>query len=256
MYPVVVAIQNGPSAPINLVGRWLTEAGFEVRTIHAYAMQPLPKDIAELQEYVGTSPLAALIPLGGSIGALDDDDAPWLPLERGLIKDAVANELPVLGICLGAQLLAVSLDGTLGKASSPEIGLHPITINEAADPIFGPIADAPLPTIQWHQDLVELLPTDSVTLASSDRCANQIYRVGKIHYGVQFHPEADPTIVRMWKKKGDEAYQRSDRRIGIVEEVASKMAEMEGLWRPAIMRWAAMVFDLLETRPRPRAQHL
>ena len=255
MMPVIVAIQNGPSAPINLVGKWLTEAGFEIRTIHAYAKQPLPRNVAGLRHYVGSADLAALIPLGGSIGALDDADAPWLLDERALIADTVSANIPVLGICLGAQLLAVSLDGEIAKGNKPEIGLTEIEMSQVEDPIFGELASKSLPTIQWHQDVVSRLPHDALSLASSAHCSNQIYRVGRIHYGLQFHPEADPTIVKMWEKKADEAYQRSEMRSGIAEEVTAKMKELETLWKAPIMRWAAMVFDQLATRPKPPVPH-
>lgn len=254
--PVIVAIQNGPSAPINLLGKWLTEAGFEIRTIHAYAEQPLPRNVADLQRYVGNQDLAALIPLGGSIGALDDGQAPWLPIERSLIADAVSHDLPVLGICLGSQLLAVSLDGEIDKGDQPEIGLTEIEVSQGDDLIFGEFASRKVATIQWHQDVVSRLPSNATSLASSHHCSNQIYRVGKIHYGVQFHPEADPTIVKMWEKKADEAYRRSDMRTGIADEVSAKMSELESLWKAPIMRWAEMVFDQLETRPKRQGQHL
>ena len=251
-----MAIQNGAAGPINLVGKWLAEMGFEIRTIHAYASQPLPETIEALRKEIGDADLAALIPLGGSIGALDDEKAPWLPRERALLRDAVDSDLPVLGICLGAQLLGTSLDGTLGKAPQPEIGIHEISIADRSDPIFGPLGDSKtVPSIQWHQDMVVELPADARAIASSLHCANQIYRVGKIHYGLQFHPEADPTIVRMWEKKADEAYQRSERRSGIADEVATQMHALEDTWRPAIKRWGAMVLDLLATRPRPPAPH-
>lgn len=239
---------------MNLVGKWLTELGFEIRTIHAYTMQPLPETVEDLDELIAPSRVAAIIPLGGSIGALDDEIAPWLPGERALLKDAVAEGVPVLGICLGAQLLCVSLDGALGKAPQPEIGIHDISISAGDDPIFGTLASSgALPSIQWHQDMVSELPKNSLTIASSGNCQNQIYRVGEIHYGLQFHPEADPTIVGMWEKKADEAYQRSDRRHGIADEVAAHMDRLEEIWKPAITRWGEMVLDLLETRPKQPA---
>lgn len=253
--PVIIAIQNGAAGPINLVGKWLAEMGFEIRTIHAYAAQPLPATVALLRSQVGDGELAALIPLGGSIGALDDDSAPWLPRERALLSDAVTSDLPVLGICLGAQLLAISLDGSLGKASQPEIGIHQVSVADASDPIFGPLsAKGAVPSIQWHQDMVERLPSQANVIASSLHCSNQVFRVGRIHYGLQFHPEADPTIVRMWEKKGDEAYLRSERKTGIADDVAKQMDSLEETWRPVIKRWGAMVLELLETRPKPPAQ--
>ena len=255
MPAVIVAVQNGASVPINLVGKWLTEAGFEIRTIHAYAGQPLPTSVEELQSLIGAEPLAALIPLGGSMGALDDGDAPWLPAERILIRGCVAKEVPVLGICLGAQLLAVSLDGAIAKATEPEIGLHSINIKTNDDPIFGAFSNSNLPTIQWHQDVVSELPTSATSIATSAHCSNQVFRVGRIHYGVQFHPEADPTIVGMWERKGDQAYQRSKRRDGIVEEVALEMPKLERSWKPIVMKWAAMVSAQLEIRSRQREQH-
>lgn len=253
--PVIVAIQNGAAGPVNLIGKWLTELGFEIRTIHAYTMQPLPGTITGLRELLDPSQLAAIIPLGGSIGALDDERAPWLPVERALLRSAVTEGIPILGICLGAQLLGVSLDGTLGKTPQPEIGLHEITISNGDDPIFGTLVGrGGLPSIQWHQDMVVDLPTSAVAIASSEHCQNQIYRVGSIHYGLQFHPEADPTIVGMWEKKGDEAYQRSERRSGIADEVAAKMDQLEEIWKPLIKKWGEMVLDLLETRPRQPMQ--
>lgn len=255
MPAVIVAIQNGPSAPINLVGKWLTESGFEIRTIHAYAGQTLPSSVEELQSLTGSGPLAALIPLGGSMGALDDDVAPWLPAERSLIRDCVENEVPVLGICLGAQLLAVSLDGAIAKASEPEIGLESISFKTNDDPIFSALSDSTPSTIQWHQDVVSTLPRNAISIATSTNCSNQVFRVERIHYGMQFHPEADPTIVRMWERKGDEAYQRSKKRGGIVEEVLAEMPTLERFWKPVITRWAAMVSAQLETRSRQRVQH-
>jgi GMP synthase-like glutamine amidotransferase len=252
--PVIIAIQNGPDVPLNLVGKWLAESGFDLRTIHAYAGQPFPTDIDSLQASIGAARLLAIIPLGGSIGALDDDEAPWLANERALLKDAVAHDLPVLGICLGAQLLAASLGGELQRTAEPEIGIHEISIADSHDPIFGALSSLQsLPTIQWHQDVVATLPSASTTIASSSRCRNQIFRIGEIHYGLQFHPEADPTIVRMWEKKGDEAYQRSERRVGISAEVEVQMARLESIWKPVIKQWGEMVLSRDVTQPRPPA---
>lgn len=250
---MIIAIQNSPVGPINLVGKWLTEIGFEILTIHAYASQHLPATVDELRRDLGSAPLAALIPLGGSMGALDDVDAPWLPTERKLIRDAVMNDLPVLGICLGAQLLATSLDGGLERAPEPEIGIHGISITDGTDPIFGDLAiGSEIPSIQWHQDMVTHLPLDGKVIASSQGCTNQIFRIREIHYGLQFHPEADPTIVGMWERKADEAYQRSERKSDVADEVSSAMGSLVAAWEPVIKRWGAMVLDLLVTQPKRR----
>jgi GMP synthase-like glutamine amidotransferase len=254
--PVIIAIQNGPDVPLNLVGKWLAEAGFDLRTIHAYAHQPLPTNVESLQELLGNDHLIAIIPLGGSIGALDDANAPWLPGERALLKDAVEGGVPVLGLCLGAQLLAASIGGEVSRAPQPEIGIHKVSITDSEDPIFGPLSKVEaVPAIQWHQDMVAMLPTSATTIASSAICQNQIFRIDGIHYGLQFHPEADPTIIRMWEKKADEAYRRSERRVGIAEEVATHMATLESIWRPAIKRWAEMVLSKGATQSRQPTPH-
>lgn len=256
--PVIIAIQNAADVPLNLVGKWLAESGFDLRTIHAYAGQPLPTSVDSLQQLIGEVPLVAIISLGGSVGANDDAKAPWLIGECELLKDSVARELPVLGLCLGAQLLARSIGGEVSRAPRPEIGVHRITITDSADSVFGTLrANESLPAIQWHQDMVSALPPSATNVATSTHCANQIFRVGNLHYGLQFHPEADPTIIKMWEKKADEAYQRSERRLGIAEEVAREMADLEAIWKPAIKRWGAMVLawhlSKGATPPKPRA---
>ena len=240
--PVIIAIQNAPDVPLNLVGKWLAEAGFDLRGIHAYAHQPLPTTVESLQDLIGGQRLVAIIPLGGSIGALDDESSPWLVAERALLTDAIAHDLPVLGLCLGAQLLAASVGGEVSRAPKPEIGVHKISITDAEDPIFGSLSKShDVPAIQWHQDMVTELPSSATTIASSTLCQNQIFRIGRLHYGLQFHPEADPTIIKMWERKADEAYLRSERRVAIAEEVATEMETLESIWKPAIKRWGAMV---------------
>ena len=83
------------------------EIGFNVEIIRAYDGEPMPSELS--------SHISAVIPLGGAMGALDDNLAPWLPAERALIKKLVADEIPVLGICLGAQLLGAALGGEIGR---------------------------------------------------------------------------------------------------------------------------------------------
>lgn len=251
--PIIIAIQNGAAGPINLVGKWLTELGFEIRTIHAYNGQPLPRSLLDLEEEIAPRRIAGLIPLGGSIGAYDDEKALWLPGEKELIRNSVSEGFPVLGICLGAQLLAASLDGEVGRSDQPEIGLHSVTITDSADPIFGAVTtNENVVAIQWHQDMVIKLPSQSTSIASSELCANQIYRVADLHYGLQFHPEADSTIVGMWEKKRDEAYQRSEQRTGISAEIAKEQSRLEEIWKPAIKRWGEMAQKQLATRLAPQ----
>ena len=134
------------------------------------------------------------------------------------------------------------------------------TFNDSDDEVFGSMAShQSSPTIQWHQDEVKKLPYGAVSIASSRNCRNQIYRIGKLQYGLQFHPEADSTIVRMWEKHGDDAYRRSGRSIegvGEIErEVAAAMPQLKSIWSVAIKRWAELAMQRLETRLEQPIQH-
>ncbi len=251
--PVVVALQNAANCPVNFVGQWITESGLEVRTLHLYAKQPFPHDVAGLAKSLGGAPLAGLISLGGSISADDDDVAPWLIGERALLADALRLEIPILGLCLGAQLLALSAGGAVDLAEVPEIGVHGVEIKDSADEVFGSLASSQFfPTIQWHQDEVTRLPSHATSIARSMSCRNQIYRLGRLQYGLQFHPEADPTIVRMWEKNGDDAYLRSGRSaegVGQVErEVTEAINRIKSVWSEPIKRWAELASQRLETQ--------
>ena len=231
---IILAIQNDETDPPHLVGRWLMELGFEIKILRAYAGESVPSSVPEN--------IAGVIPLGGHMGALDDDIAPWLANERALLADAVARNIPVFAICLGTQLLAAALGGKVTRAKIVEIGAKEIFPNESAisDSIFN--FEGSLPVTQWHEDEVSTLPPGAVTLASSPACANQIYRVGENSYGVQFHPEADLAIVAKWEEHADHAFQTS----GITSalpEYAKRVEAITATWRPFIQAWGLKVLS-------------
>ena len=231
---IILAIQNDETDPPHLVGRWLMELGFEIKILRAYAGENVPSSVPEN--------IAGVIPLGGHMGALDDDIAPWLPNERALLADAVARNVPVFAICLGTQLLAAALGGKVTRAKIVEIGAKEIFPSESAisDSIFN--FEGSLPVTQWHEDEVSTLPPGAVTLASSPACANQIYRVGENSYGVQFHPEADLAIVAKWEEHADHAFQTSGVSSALPEYQA-KVDEITSTWRPFIQAWGLKVLS-------------
>ena len=253
--PIIFAIQNGRSGPINLLGKWLTEFGFDVRTLHAYAQQPLPISLSELIDPDKGEVVAGLITLGGSVSVNDEENNPWLINEKALIRQTVSENIPTLGICLGAQLLASSLGGAVEQGATPEIGIFPITISAqpeknlaTAPQLFAGLEGAQLPTMQWHEDFITRLPADSISLASSDLAPHQIFCTAGIHYGFQFHPEADSTIVSIWERKADQAYQRSDKPRNIGATVEENMAALQSTWKPVIKRWGDLVMQQLSLR--------
>src|SRR3954470_22974019 len=146
---------------------WLPDAGLDVHPIHPYLGHRVPSSVEG----------DALVVLGGAMGAMDDDDAPWLPAVRSLMRTAVDDGVPTVGICLGAQLLAATTGGYVERgALGPELGLGSVEVT-APDPV---LLTGQLPVVQWHFDAVTALPPGAVLLASSDQYAVQAFRVGEV----------------------------------------------------------------------------
>ena len=227
---IVLAIQNDPTDPPHLVGRWLMELGVEIKIIHAYKGQVVPATVPD--------DVAALMPLGGHMGANDDHIAPWLPNERALLADAVAKQVPIFAICLGAQLLAAATGGVVQRAPISEIGIYGLERNNQADPIFNFASGSPV--AQWHEDKVTKLPPGATTLASSELCENQVFRIGNNSYGVQFHPEIDASIIKVWEEHADNAFIESGKS-SVEDEVRAVEQELENIWKPIVQKWGNLI---------------
>ena len=235
MNPIILDIQNDPTDPPHLVGRWLMEIGFEIEILRAYDGESVPTSVP--------SHVAGIMPLGGHMGALDDHIAPWLPNERALLLDAVTRDIPIFAICLGAQLLAAAAGGEVSRAAVSEIGIYDVTPNSAAssDQIFA--MDKAVPVAQWHEDQVTKLPVGSTLLASSELCLNQAYRIGAAQYAVQFHPEIDSSIIRTWEANADNAFIESGK-TSVESEVRAAEDRLFAAWKPVVQRWGQAVLAL------------
>jgi GMP synthase-like glutamine amidotransferase len=139
----------------------------------------------------------AIVVMGGPMGAYQEDEHPWLAAEKRLLREAVEADVPVWGVCLGAQLLAGALGARVYPGERPEVGLLPVELTSAAssDPVFG---DAPtsFPTLQWHGDTFDL-PEGATLLASSPAYPNQAFRIGR-SYALQFHIEVSLELATEW----------------------------------------------------------
>jgi GMP synthase (glutamine-hydrolysing) len=138
--------------------------------------------------------VGALVVFGGGMNVRDAQRMPWLGGEIELLRDALEAGLPTLGICLGAQLLAAAGGAEVRRASSPEIGWHEV-VRSGEDPVLDRLPERFL-AYQWHSYTFEL-PAGAVELARSAICP-QAYRLRGSAWGVQFHPEVTPEIVRGW----------------------------------------------------------
>lgn len=150
------------------------------------------------------SQLLGLVVMGGPQDANDDQRYPGLRAERRLLAEAVSADVPVLGVCLGMQLLGLALGATLHLQHGKEIGFAPVTLTEAGarDPVLGafaardPSSARSAPLLHWHSDAVEL-PRGAELLASTALTPVQSFRIGSA-LGTQFHPEADAALLRTW----------------------------------------------------------
>jgi GMP synthase (glutamine-hydrolysing) len=140
---------------------------------------------------------AAIVVMGGPMGAYEDAAHPWLGPEKRLLREAVEADVPVWGVCLGAQLLAAALGARVYKGDRPEVGLLPVelTPDANADPVFG-AAPRRFTTLQWHGDTFDL-PTGATLLAGSPAYPNQAFRIGR-SYGIQFHVEVALELATEW----------------------------------------------------------
>jgi len=133
-----------------------------------------------------------LVVLGGPIGVYEDDLYPWLKDEIAYIAARLAAQKPVLGICLGAQLMARALGARVYRGPTKEIGWKKLTLAEG---LLAPLADQPM--LHWHGDTFDL-PDGAILLASTDICRNQAYALGRHGLAFQFHPEAQVQGFERW----------------------------------------------------------
>ena len=184
----VLIIQHAPHEHPAALRRALESQGIAIQWIHPYLNETYPR----------VQDLNGVISLGGPMGANDETDFPWVKSEVELLKAAVSAALPVVGICLGGQMLAKALGGRVERLVNAEVGWFPIQLSEEGknDPILG--AAGANPTVyHWHNDTFHL-PPGATLLASSKACPRQAYRINENVYGFQFHPEADHQLVLEW----------------------------------------------------------
>lgn len=178
-------VQHTVTEGLGALAEWLPAIGVDVHPTHPYLGNRVPPSVEG----------DALIVLGGPMGAYDDDAAPWLPSVRELLASAVDDGVPTIGICLGAQLLAVVAGGKVERgAAGPEIGLGEVTV-PTGDELLSP---GVMPVVQWHHDTITDLPDTVEVLASSELYPVQAFRVGEVAWGLQFHLEATTDMVRGW----------------------------------------------------------
>ena len=194
--PRVVLIQNSEGSGPGRLPDWLADEGIDAIVV---AGADLASTVAD-----GAAAVDGLVLLGGGFMPDDDERHPFLPYERSLVGDAIEAGVPLLGICLGAQVLAHVAGGAVtAKSGETERGSCAVRLLPAAvdDPLFGGLTGYDeLRMIQNHEDSITTLPPGAVHLGTSPACRVQAFRVGTAAWGVQFHPEAAPTKIADWNE--------------------------------------------------------
>jgi GMP synthase (glutamine-hydrolysing) len=230
--PRVLVVQHQDDCPPALFGRWLLEAGCTLDIRRPYdGGLPLPLDLTDHE---------GLVVLGGSMGANDDEAHPWLPSAKELVRAAAAARKPALGICLGHQLVAVALGGTVEvNPAGRQFGVLAVgwTDRSAGDRALG---SRPGRVIHWNNDVVTGMPRNAVALAHAPDGTVQAARFAETIWGVQGHPEVDEAIVAAWAadERDEIGAEVVDR--GLAEMVAAG-PELEAAWQPVAAAFAGLL---------------
>lgn len=151
----------------------------------------------EAQPPAAAGAYAAVISLGGSAHPHQEDRFPWLAIEKRLLATALADAVPVLGICLGSELIAAAAGAQIMKLAAQEIGWYEVRLTDAghSDPVVGAIGGR-FEALEWHSYTAEL-PPNATALARSAGCL-QAFRVGDSAWGLQFHAEVTDADFQHW----------------------------------------------------------
>ncbi len=226
----VVVIEPQQACPLDRFGSWLGDTAIEI--IRPY-----------LGDAVPSAPNVGLIVLGGNLSPYEDVVAPWLPAVRDLMATAASRSVPTLGICLGAQLLAIACGGRVEVAAGPGRVSGIIDVSWRAesetDPLVAGLPD-PSPWPSLHADAISALPEQAIWLGASSVYPYQAFRVGDAAWGLQFHPEVSPGRFERWVAARPDVdteattaqFRAQDRHIALIgRTLAERFAQLCGVNR-------------------------
>lgn len=177
--PTACILQHVACESAGAIGDALQRQGIAQRVVRIFAGEPVPRELTD----------DALVVMGGPMGVYESDRYPHLLDELRLIEDALRRERPLVGVCLGSQLVAAALGARVYPSGFKEIGWYPVDLTDAAltDPVLGR-APRRFTAFVWHGDVFDL-PRGAVHLASTEMTAHQAFRYGEDAYALLFHLE-------------------------------------------------------------------
>jgi GMP synthase-like glutamine amidotransferase len=193
----------------------LEKKGYKIKVIELEEGEELPFDFKNIK---------AVIIMGGPMNVYEEEKYPFLKEEDKFIKKIMEKNIPILGICLGAQILAKACGAKVRKANVKEIGWYEVSLTEKGkkDILFKELGKE-LEVFQWHEDEFEI-PEGGVLLAESKECKNQAFKIGKNAYGLQFHIEVTSEMVEVWLEDelNSKEQEKQNWAKGIIEETYNK----------------------------------
>ena len=205
----LLVIQHENDAPAAWLGQWWNDLGLELTVVRGHLGEAVPGP-GQWSGYDG------LVVLGGAMSACDDAVAPWLAPTRDLIADAVAREVPTLGVCLGHQLASVALGDPLLRGPNRRLAVH------------------------YNDDVVLEVPTGATVLATLPDGRPQALRFGPSAWGVQFHPETSPEVFAAWLR-WDSPDGTTPEQEALLAQVTAGREDLQSTWRVFAQRFAALL---------------
>lgn len=231
--PKIRVLQHIECETLGTIADALSAAKVSVEYIRPFEGMSVPKAMEESD---------GLIVMGGPMGVYDHPRYPFLSEEMRLIEQALKEEKPILGVCLGSQLLAAVLGATVAPGQRKEIGWHPVQLSQEAhdDPLWEGI-EATFTAYHWHGDIFPL-PEGAVPLARSAQTAYQAFRYGRRAYGFLFHMEVTEKIIgRMVETFAEELRESRVDGEEIIKKIPDHLPRLQKIGGVVFERWAKLV---------------
>jgi GMP synthase (glutamine-hydrolysing) len=187
-------IMHVPSEGPGTLGSFLVSRNANIMTVRLYDGESLPPD---------PSGLDAIVSMGGPMNVYEDEKYPFLAPETLFLREALGKGVPMIGICLGAQMIARAAGARITLSPKKEVGWGKVSLTEAGseDTLFQGLPPT-LEVLQWHEDMFDV-PEQGTLLATSEDCPHQAFRLGKA-FGVQFHVEVTREMLNEWFARSEE----------------------------------------------------
>ncbi len=227
----VVVVQHAEVEKPGIIAGALASHGYSIQPVLTFNAQPMPRDLGGAQ---------ALVVMGGPMSVCEQDRYPFLRDEIRLIEKTLRDGKPVLGVCLGSQLLAAALGAAVRKGQK-EIGWYPVTLTEqAAEDLLLRGIERSFTACHWHGDVFDL-PRKAVSLAASSRTECQAFRYGHNAYGFLFHLEMTPdTLEAMARTFASELKEEGIESEEIVRRGHECLPDLKKIGNSVFERWAGL----------------